>query len=279
MLRKHKKYLVEALKASQESVQEINYFTNNKMKQLLFFLLISVSGFSQSIDTIYFNKKWQLSNSEHFHYYRVAEIADSTIKISDYYKNGVSQFVGFIELDTCLIKAGYLTKLIGPCTYYDKKGRKERTEIHRPDKYLNLIRKIYTDSLNVEEELFSNLVYVAYFYKNGNVSAKGFFLDCGGHYKWCYYFKNGDIYLSKEYDIGIINGEECSYMHGKLGYVWNYKNGKRHGKFIGFNHYNGNIEVTGNYKDGKKHGLFKYYTQEGELEKIILYNEGRTNVN
>ncbi|MFC2152529.1 toxin-antitoxin system YwqK family antitoxin [Bacteroidota bacterium] len=269
------------------------------MKQILFFLLISLNGFSQVVDTIYFDKNWEYTNSDQYYYYRVSEILDSTIKFSDYYRNGVIQNTGLIELDTSLLKSGYLSKFIGPISYFDKKGRLLRNEIHRPDLYLNLIKKYYDDSLNIEEEKFSKSVLVLYYYKNGNIRGKGFYLDSVLHYKWSYYFKNGNIYSSVEYDNGIINGEVCYYVRGKLFNIYEYKNGEKDGKYIQYNPKKGYLEATGYYKEGKRHGTFqfindkgiivktgdyiegkeqgafKYYTRDGKLETVIIFNEGK----
>ncbi len=84
---------------------------------LIFFILSSTIVFSQTKDTIYFDKKWKKTDRKHHKFYRLMPLK-TTGKLSliiDYYKNGKMQMQAYAYTDS-------LDKYVGTMYFYHKSG-------------------------------------------------------------------------------------------------------------------------------------------------------------
>jgi len=84
-----------------------------------FFILNKANA--QSRDTIYYNAKWEKTDRENKHFYRVIyrEVKKKPIRVQDYYPNGIMQMDGWystLEPET----------RDGEFTWWDEKGKKNR---------------------------------------------------------------------------------------------------------------------------------------------------------
>jgi hypothetical protein len=61
---------------------------------LIFLISVSISIKAQQIDTVYYDRDWNVTNSGNFKYYRLFVKIDDEVKVTDYYKNGNIQMTG-----------------------------------------------------------------------------------------------------------------------------------------------------------------------------------------
>lgn len=122
-------------------------------------------------------------------------------------------------------------------------------------------------------------------YKNG-------LLD--GESAW--YSRSGKILLSEHYSKGKLNGEQKSYYEdGKLKSIVKYTNGRIDGVLVydknskikhesifkngtgiwKFYWSNGNLSEEGQYVSWKKDGVWKKYREDGSLDIVRTYSNGR----
>jgi uncharacterized protein len=112
--------------------------------------------------------------------------------------------------------------------------------------------------------------YNSYYY-NGNYKSIGIYKDDVKDGKWTQYDINGKTTCEGEYREGKewegVFLKEGSLLKGKNRYA--YRNGKRHGKFIGFNE-NGKIRNIGHFEDDKEHGEWVWFDMSGKIKSSYL---------
>tara|TARA_R110001592_G_scaffold307299_3_gene581057 strand:+ start:88271 stop:89842 length:1572 start_codon:yes stop_codon:yes gene_type:complete len=123
-----------------------------------------------------------------------------------------------------------------------------------------------------------------YYYRNGNIKEKGYYIDDKkekewvynfesgkpeqtGKYKnnqpigeWIWLFENGKQRRIENYELGSRSGELLEYdPFGFIAAEGKYQDGERSGKwFIS----SGDQVETGKFRDGLKHGIWQYYKYE-----------------
>lgn len=111
-----------------------------------------------------------------------------------------------------------------------------------------------------------------------------------------WYSKSGKILLLESYSKGKLNGEQKSYYdNGKLKSIVKYTNGRVDGVVAydenskikhesifkngtgtwKFYWSNGNLSEEGQYVSWKKDGIWKKYREDGSLDIVRTYNNGR----
>ena len=184
---------------------------------------------AEQSDTLYFNKKWELTTKKKHKFYRVTVFEDSLYVIKDYYANGQLQFEGtwlFEDTSKTIIRyTGGLSNdcAIGTAWYYYKNGTPSKK----------------TDSLPLGSpcDITTNyLTEVTQYYKSG---VRG---------------SSWQEVRGKEHGTVNMHNEET----GTLAATQEMKHGVPHGKRIQYYTDNTIFSVT-DYVDGKKHGFYTTY--------------------
>jgi len=133
----------------------------------------------------------------------------------------------------------------------------------------NLIKKILKESedeFEWERELISQLRY------HEDKESKGYYnADNKRMGLWEFYNDNGELYAKGEF----INGErtgpwEIYYYNGKLSLKGEYINNRRTGPWE-YYHPNGKLYSKGEYINDQLSGPWEYYYDNGVFNKIIEY--------
>ena len=221
---------------------------------LILTVLSSGMSFAQE-DTVYFNKDWMIASKADAKYYRIIEVADTLLKITDYYINGKRQSDGLVEnnqgnLEIIKIRGDIEHKIIGDLTYYRKNGKiysiLNMHPFHKThgidSRYLKLLDSVDTidiDSSQLQFEIHFFNKTIGYCFVIGEETAHG---------TWLYVdSKTGTVLNRTIYSKGKLEGISLEY--------WS----------------NGNLKEEIPYKNGKCHGEQKIYNRKGVLIKGIEY--------
>ncbi len=142
------------------------------------------------------------------------------------------------------------------------------------------------------------------YFENGNIKARGIYLDDQKYGWWDYYNENGDLIKKVDFDDwGMGKKTKLFYPTGKLMAegigleppgekrfgIWKYynENGElvsegetEQGKIVGiwkFYHNNGKLRETGNFSKGKRDGEFIHYFDNGQIQGIGKYINDNAN--
>lgn len=125
-------------------------------------------------------------------------------------------------------------------------------------------------------------------FRNGKLHGRAVFYDCGLIIDE-YYYKNGmKNGMSRSFDtcdevqLSAIcwqddqyHGSSCEFSEdGRLISITNYDKGVLHGYFKFFE-WDGTIYHDGQYKNGQYDGIHQYYDDNGDLEAIEAYADGK----
>jgi antitoxin component YwqK of YwqJK toxin-antitoxin module len=169
-------------------------------------------------------------------------------------------------------------------------------------------KKFYQDGTLEAEGIFvdGNLDgEVVYYHPNGKIRAKGKYRNAVKDGNWRHYHSNGNIHYQELFKDGIRtkyrpeNGEFKEYFDSNLPKtIASYENGKRQGVYKEFypiadkvveeiNDYedkfhgekrevvkNQRVKFIANYKDDLLHGEATYYSENGKVERIEIYEKG-----
>tara|TARA_B100000035_G_C20840917_1_gene483025 strand:+ start:29 stop:472 length:444 start_codon:yes stop_codon:yes gene_type:complete len=87
------------------------------------------------------------------------------------------------------------------------------------------------------------------------------------------YFNDSILWKTRTYKRGYMIKESSYYLPGgELEYIGESKNGFIHGDFISY-YPNGNVSIEGEVDRGKYIGEWKYYDDDGSLNKTLIYNK------
>ncbi len=122
-----------------------------------------------------------------------------------------------------------------------------------------------------------HVAYAKTYSKNGNILAKGKYVDQMRDSLWIFYDEKGRVRSKNFYNEGLLEGEQLTYDYkGRLVEIINYKDDKKHGKWTQF-HENGRVKVEGYWEDGYPSGSITHYTYEGVFEMRGQYKLGKRN--
>jgi antitoxin component YwqK of YwqJK toxin-antitoxin module len=161
--------------------------------------------------------------------------------------------------------------------------------------HLSAIVNFINDSISSSEMYFDN----------GNIMAKGKFINKMKQGKWYTYSRYGDLLNVFNFNVGAMQGKQYLYYPAntetnqvKLMEEYNCEKGLKNGKWkqyfkLGtiksegfyemgtkegvFTYYflNGSVDTKGLYRNNKKHGPWLYYDGENKNMKKISYNNGK----
>ncbi len=166
---------------------------------------------------------------------------DETGNVKEYYQNGK------VSTDETFDNKG---KITGTATNYDDDGIKYFEGVYKDDK---LVSYKYFDKsgkvIHEATEAHSELEFKAYSVY-GKLLKEGLLRKGDRQGKWTYYFRNGTVQLTENYEAGILTGEFEEF----------YKSGVKH--------------KEGNYKKGKLDGNYRTYFENGKLQEEFILVDG-----
>lgn len=199
------------------------------------------------------------------------------------------------QLDNLNRKQGYWIK-------YQENGKPLYDGIFKDNAPVGKLKRYRSDgSVKVEMDypLSADLpIRVKFFATSGKPFAEGYYRDKQRDSIWNYYSENGNLRYQESYSKGVRNGSfKQFYPNGQLMETAIWVNGRLNGKLIqyfsnGLNrsvmnysmgvingdtkvyYPNGKIRISGFYADGLKQNEWTYYTQEGEIIDVIIYEKG-----
>ena len=85
------------------------------------------------------------------------------------------------------------------------------------------------------------------------------------------FFNDSILWKTRSYKNGKLIKEVSYHLPGgELEYIGNSKDGEVHGNFISY-YRNGNVSIEGKMKMGYYDGVWKYYDEDGSLNKTLTY--------
>lgn len=115
------------------------------------------------------------------------------------------------------------------------------------------------------------------YFDNGNVMAKGKFINQMKQGKWFTYTRDGNLLNIFNFDRGAMHGKQYLYyplnpetQQVKLMEEYNCKNGLKNGVWKQYFKL-GTVKSEGFYKMGKKEGIFTYYFLDGSIDSKGLF--------
>ncbi|MAZ73658.1 MAG: hypothetical protein CMC70_10995 [Flavobacteriaceae bacterium] len=208
-----------------------------------------------------------------------------------YYPDGGLSYIAFYH------NGGYHGDQIS----YSVDGTKDRISTYH---YGNLLKEVLLDENGTEIQqvdlVNDNEIYeVAYTYANGNprdvytykngfkhgtytgknyygnTTAKGTFIQGFQDGEWNYYYDNGTLESTRNYDIDKLEGVYVRYHeNGKERIKTVYQEGEINGVYESF-YENGQLKSKEFEVMGKNHGKKENFGEEGNLQLIRYYNSGR----
>jgi antitoxin component YwqK of YwqJK toxin-antitoxin module len=111
-----------------------------------------------------------------------------------------------------------------------------------------------------------------YYYRNGNIKAKGFYINDKEESDWVYYYESGKPEQSGKYKGGKPVGEwEWLFENGKQRRLENYEAGNRSGDLFEYDPY-GYLSAEGKYQDGQRSG--KWFLSTGDQVETGKFRDG-----
>jgi hypothetical protein len=185
------------------------------------------NGSSGIEDTLYFDKKWQLTAKRGHKFYRVTAWEDSLFVIRDHYARGTIQYVGkWLLRDTSETSIRYLSRqsdhhAIGTFWYYYRNGNPKARlgflPIGQPcdttKDYLTEVTKYFKNGMRSDH------------WQEVNRKMHGLLRVFDDRY--------GKLVSTIEMNTGLAHGKKITfYVDSTIHSVSEYVNGKRHGSYI-----------------------------------------------
>jgi len=165
-------------------------------------------------------------------------------------------------------------KLNGKAVWYYENGEKEQ-EVYYKNNVLDgpLIRwykngHMETESYYQDGKLEGTAVT---YEENGNKALEENYKNdtlSGKFYQW---YRSGSIRVKGEYINGLYTGRWTYYNNGNIVGIGNFENGNGIQKAWWPN---GQLKREITYKNNLKNGPEKWYNAEGELEKVLYFEDG-----
>jgi len=190
---------------------------------------------------------------------------DEVGNVKEYFSNGK------VSTDETFDNKG---KLTGLATNYDDDGIKYFEGTYKDDK---LVSYKYFDKagkvIQEASESRGDLDFKAYSVY-GQLMKKGLLRKGERQGKWTYYFRNGTVQLTENYESGVLTGDfQEFYKSGVKHKEGTYKNGKLNGNYLTYFE-NGKLQEEFILVDGSREGDAYTYYMNGEVSDHNYYHEG-----
>lgn len=160
----------------------------------------------------------------------------------------------------------------------DKHGKLVYSGTFKDNQPVGEFKRYYpTGAIRVVMNHAGAKVSATFYWQNGEVAAKGEYLNMKRHGAWSY-FSYYDKHLSYKasYKNGLKDGVAESYFQdGTVAERVNYKENRRNGKWQQF-YPSGKLKIDSQYNNDKLHGAFTLYYPEGTIETTGAYLNGRS---
>jgi antitoxin component YwqK of YwqJK toxin-antitoxin module len=118
-------------------------------------------------------------------------------------------------------------------------------------------------------------VWTYYSYYNKSLSARESYVKGSREGSFINYYPNGEISEKTEYKNNMKNGNWEQYFKGNVPKLMaHYENNKLEGGFIVYFN-TGKPYITGQYKNSLREGKWMFYKEDGTVENVLNYNEGK----
>ncbi|MGQ1889590.1 tetratricopeptide repeat protein [Thermophagus sp. OGC60D27] len=171
-------------------------------------------------------------------------------------------------LNTILISSGN-DKIIK----YHNKNRKELKEFFQTGQFLGKIKDFRKLNLEGEEKIYS-----CQYYDEGNIYSIGNFnQEKKEEGLWIYFHNNGEMMAKGVFVNGEKDGKwEYFYRNGQIKESETYQNGNLHGTYYSF-HENGNKKLEVNYTNGNIIGDVKWFDPFGLISEQLAFKDNNYN--
>ena len=190
---------------------------------------------------------------------------NKTKMVRNYYDSGALKEEGK--------KSGSLK--IGPWTYWRENGEKYLMENYvEGKKDGSQITWHDNGELSTRHEYekgLKNGIFVAW-YDNGNKKQTGTFINDLKNGTMSYWYDNGQIWMQENYEKGNKHGLIIGwYKNGKKSIKQTWKNNRKNGSHLMW-FSNGAKKEEGLMSDGKEVGRWIYYTDDGNVDKVLEHD-------
>lgn len=222
--------------------------------QLFFLFIITVPSFSQTTDTLYFNRKWeQVLKDDKYVFLWILDRDFDSLKIEkEYYKNGLLKLDKLLNSSNLKVKSGEFVA--------NNHNEKKKLLVHFQYDLINDTIKEHV--LNKYEKLQRldsiEFTYVEFYKWKSFVS--GLVINNMAYGTWRYLNKQKELDQTIEYENDQKNGYSVIYYNSD--------------DKVDKSDY-GKIWQTGYYKNGKLDGKWTFYETDKTIYREIIYENGR----
>ena len=222
--------------------------------------------------SVYFHKNGKIK----IHAFFFLGLADSVFKA--YFENGAlaekGEYSGLPKtflndsanfMDWKIKLADFQSQKIGKWSYYYKSGKPFQITNHKKNDTTEYILEYF--NLDGKKLISNGDGVIETNYQSGKPKVKKSFKEGVANGKYNEWNANGSIRITGVYLNGLKDGQwkERYFISDQDFQLYEYKNGKKNGKFIEYLS-EGTKVIEGNYKDGQKEGLWEYYFENGKLD-------------
>ncbi|MDX9933286.1 MAG: toxin-antitoxin system YwqK family antitoxin [Bacteroidales bacterium] len=165
----------------------------------------------------------------------------------------------------------------GPAKYYYPVGKVELSMNYQDDKLEGLYEKFTVKGIRTEMTMYSNGMKNGkseVFTEDGKILISALFINDTIHGPYKEYHPNGQIKVSGAYNHGLYHGDWEYYDATgiRVGYA-EFENGT--GKQFALHYGSKRIKTEVNFVNNQKNGAEIWYNQNGNIDKKIMYSQGK----
>lgn len=167
-------------------------------------------------------------------------------------------------------------KFHGKSTWYHENGNPSMISHYKKGVLDGVTTTYFLDGKKESEENYLNGLKhgdAIKWHANGKVKEKSHFVQDTLHGLYEVYYKIGQMQTSGNFDRGLYDGKW--YWWNVAGVKVGEADFKKGAGIQKGWHINGNIKRTIEFINNKKHGEATFFNSKGEVEKVIIYREGK----
>ena len=161
--------------------------------------------------------------------------------------------------------AGFEAHKIGTWNYYYENGKPFQTTNHKKNDTTEYIIEYFT--IDGQKLISNGNGIIETSYQSGKPKVRKSFKAGTPNGQYKEWNANGSIRITGLYSNGLKDGQwtERYFVADQDFQHYEYKNGKKNGKFIEYLS-DGTKVIEGNYKEGQKEGPWEYYFENGKMD-------------